>query len=73
MIDRITKIFLGMIAVGLWANVLVSLYHPITAAAQGRGQLDYIATDVDALKGFVENIASGQCINRKICSGSSSN
>ena len=63
MIDRTTKIFLGMIAVGLWANIMVALFHPLTAVAQGT-----IATDVDALRGFVESIASGQCINRKICS-----
>ena len=65
MIDRTTKIFLGMIAVGLWANIMVAFFHPLTAVAQSHST---IATDVDALRGFVESIASGQCINRKICS-----
>jgi len=73
MIDRTTKVFLGMIALGLWANIMTSFFHPLTAAAQGREQLNSIATDLDAVKGFVESITSGECINRKICSPRNAN
>lgn len=67
MADRTTKVLLGMIALGLWANVTTSLFHPLTAAAQSHGQLDTLVTDVDALRGFVENIAAGDCVNHKLC------
>jgi hypothetical protein len=57
--DRMTKILLAAIAIGLWANLGLSLFRPVTAVAQ-----DY------ALTGIANNlsaIANGVCVNGKIC------
>lgn len=63
MIDRTTKILLGIIALGLWANAIVPLYQPVTAIAQGTGLervVQTIASDLDSIE-------RGRCRNSKIC------
>lgn len=63
MIDRTTKILLGLIAFGLLANVTVSLSRP--AIAQTLAQENNIM--LRNIEGFVGSIANGVCANRKLC------
>jgi hypothetical protein len=46
--DKTTKILLGVIALGLWANIAVSMFRPITAVAQSL-ELTKIQRDVSDL------------------------
>jgi len=46
--DKATKILLGVIALGLWANIAVSMFRPITAVAQSL-ELTKIQRDVSDL------------------------
>jgi len=55
MTDRTTKILLGSIALGLWANLFVPLIRPTAALAQYEN--DYILKSIDArLAGISVNI-----------------
>ena len=61
--DKITKLLLLMIALGLWVNALAPLFRPAPVAAQNEelhDTLKNIAHDVHGLW-------SGTCINTKIC------
>jgi hypothetical protein len=66
MIDRTTKILLLVIALGLWANVLVGLIKPITVKAQSTTHdlddiykvLDSIDSDVGSIQSDVSSIDS---------------
>jgi hypothetical protein len=60
MIDRSTKILLGVIAAGLWANVLMPVLSPAPARADVEGSLSRIDSNIRAL-------TSGVCINGKLC------
>jgi hypothetical protein len=62
MIDMTGKILLAVIALGLWTNIGLQLFHPIPAIAQGM-ELSGIASDVSN----IERIARGNCRNPKIC------
>lgn len=53
MSDRTTKILLGVIALGLWANLFIPLIRPISAFAQY--QNDYFLKSIDAHLTSVEN------------------
>ena len=60
MVDRTSKILLAVIALGLWANVMMPLLKPARAEAQ----------DADPLKKISDNlglITFGICPNIKIC------
>jgi hypothetical protein len=59
MTDRITKVLLGLIASGLWANFAASQIRP--ARAQ---DLDLVLGNIES---YVEKIATGTCTNFKIC------
>jgi len=67
MIDRTTKFILFLIALGLWANAVIPLFRPKTAAAQDVASMDShlsrIAHDVHNLA----DIEDGTCRNKKIC------
>jgi type II secretory pathway component PulM len=62
MIDRTTKILLGMIALGLWAHLVWWLFQPMVANAQNA---DSILRSIDS---HLSAIYNGVCINHKICS-----
>jgi type II secretory pathway component PulM len=53
MSDRTTKILLGAIALGLWANLFIPLIQPISAIAQY--QNDYFLKSIDAHLTDMEN------------------
>jgi hypothetical protein len=53
MSDRITKILLGAIALGLWANLFIPLVRPISAIAQYQG--DYLLKSIDSHLTSIEN------------------
>ena len=63
--DRMTKILLLAIALGLWANALVPLIRPTAAAAQNRSDtvllsidrhLNNIESDVSSIRSDVSSI-----------------
>ncbi len=57
MTDKITKLLLLAIALGLWANFAASFFHPQPVKA----------FDLDDLTSDVHKIARGTCSNAKIC------
>jgi hypothetical protein len=64
MTDRTTKTLLAVIALGLWANLAVSLFRPTVAvAAKGSN----IESDVSSIESAVSSIANGTCTNSKMC------
>jgi hypothetical protein len=68
--DRTTKVLLAAVALGLWANVGVTLLVPAQAQRAdnlGIGPLQGIDQNVERLVGAFEKIAVGICSNRKIC------
>jgi hypothetical protein len=60
MIDRTTKVLLGLIAAGLWANAMMPLAKPTLAYADADSCLARIDANISAL-------VSGNCINAKLC------
>jgi hypothetical protein len=57
--DRLTKLILIAIALGLWANLAITLVQPQPAAAQ--------VDDQHTIAIAVQMIAYGNCPNRKLC------
>jgi len=53
MSDRITKVLLGAIALGLWTNLLIPLVRPISAIAQY--QNDFLLKSIDGHLTSIEN------------------
>ena len=66
MIDRTTKWLLAFIAIGLWANIGISIFRPTSAIAQ-IDELSGIASSVSSIEADVSAIAFGTCVNNKIC------
>ena len=61
MVDRLTKVLLLAIAVGLWMNVAAQWLRPIPVHAAG-------AVEQTAnIERYVHQIANGLCLNSKIC------
>jgi hypothetical protein len=60
--DKTTKILLAAIAIGLWANAIVPL-----VVQKARADDDQMSNDVESMRGSVDSIAAGTCLNRKIC------
>ena len=59
MSDRISKLILTAIALGLWANAVVTTVRPTPVVAQ---------VDCDErIATAVQMIAYGTCTNRKLC------
>jgi hypothetical protein len=59
MADRMTKLLLGAIAIGLWANLTVEVLRPTGASAQANPSLQIL--------NLLSGIYNGTCVNRKIC------
>jgi hypothetical protein len=55
--DRTTKILLGLIAIGIWANLLISPSHHVASALAASSQMEM----------YVAAIYNGTCVNHKIC------
>lgn len=73
MTDRTTKLLLGLIAAGLWANAAASWLPPKDANAQGPAYLavDHNIRSIDeaakSMQNTLSRIAGGHCPNNKIC------
>ena len=63
MSDRLTKVILITIALGLWANAGVTIVRPTSAAAVDDLRASSLQTMADALK----HMQSGDCANLKPC------
>ena len=72
MTDRLTKILLAAIALGLWVNAV----RPVAVVADNallsdiRSRLDSIRSDVGSINSNVsslERVARGTCTNSKVC------
>jgi hypothetical protein len=59
MIDRTTKILLGLIAAGLWLNFASTVVHKASAEVD-----EYY---VRAIRNDLQSIHDGKCRNPKIC------
>jgi len=69
MIDWTTKILLGAIMLGLWANVFVPLVRPTPAVAQY--QSDFILKSIDnhltTIDINIDRLVRSSCSNGKLC------
>jgi hypothetical protein len=57
--DKTTKILLALVAIGLWANIGVSLLKPTSVLAQN--------PDIATISHDVHAIYNGTCTNKKVC------
>jgi hypothetical protein len=62
-IDRLTKFLLGVIALGLWANLLSPLIRPIRVHAEDTSDIEQHLAKIEH---DVHSIYSGTCLS-KIC------
>jgi len=64
-------LLLALIALGLWANVAVSMFRTPAASAEGqrevRETLQALQNDVLATKIGLDHLMMGNCFNDKIC------
>lgn len=68
MTDRTTKALLAIIALGLWANLLLPLAKPREAIAGGIDVDSMVrAASLTRIESDLSSIASGNCRNDKIC------
>ena len=67
MTDMTTKVLLGLIAIGLWANIATTLLGSIKAVAQGEVDLSNIENSLGSIEGGLGAIESGTCVSSKIC------
>lgn len=78
MIDRTTKILLGAIAVGLWANLAATQIRPAAANTPLLQSMDStlhsISKNLELIDRLLENtdgniaaLTHGVCTNQKIC------
>jgi hypothetical protein len=69
MTDRMSRVLLALIALGLWANLLASAIRPIAAVAQY--ETDHILRSVDArlasVDANIDKLQRGSCSNRRLC------
>jgi hypothetical protein len=63
--DWMTKLLLLAIAVGLWLNAAAAWVHP--AAADDNKLLSVIGLDIMDIKDNVRDLATGHCVNQKLC------
>ena len=64
MTDRTSKVLLAMIAMGLWANALVSILGSNEAVAQS---ISGMVTDISDIKSGVSALSGGTCQNSNLC------
>jgi hypothetical protein len=81
MLDRTSKFFLALIALGLWANILLVVLGPNAAVAQSplnppipqvppqTAELRTLALDVQNMARDISSISLGVCSNRTLCPG----
>ncbi len=65
--DRTTKILLGAIALGLFANAAATVIRPAAAQLSNDVILRNIGLDVAIISRDIEQIAHGECTNGKLC------
>jgi hypothetical protein len=67
--DKTTKLLLAVIALGLWANVMISLVRPQPVVAQDQtlSSIDDHLQRIESGVSSLERIARGTCTNGKIC------
>jgi hypothetical protein len=63
MSDRLTKVILITIALGLWANAAVTIIRPTPAAAVD----DLCASCLQRMADVLKHIQLGDCANPKLC------
>lgn len=66
MTDRTTKVILGFIAVGLWANVIGAAVRPAPVTAQTEHEVN-LAYHVRVIENLLLSVVEGKCDNPKIC------
>ena len=64
MTDRTSKVLLAIIAMGLWANALVSILGSNEAVAQ---TISGMVGDISDIKSGVAALSGGTCLNLKLC------
>lgn len=62
-VDRSTKLLLGVIALGLWANALAPFFRPLPVHAQDASS---IQKSLDNIEHDVHSIYAGTCLS-KMC------
>jgi len=62
--DKSNRTLLGLIALGLWANVLVQVFPVTLAHAQMSRQAEASLSNIES---DLHKIARGTCVNDKIC------
>ena len=66
--DLLTKLLLGAIALGLWANALAPWFEPVPVQARpGVARTEAQASEIRSILRYVRQIASGTCRNSTIC------
>ena len=65
--DKMTKILLAAIALGLFLNAAVDLFRPPTAAAAVQFRARTIEGHLQYIENHLEGIYRGTCRNKKIC------
>ncbi len=66
------KILLLLIALGVWANVAVSLFRPPAESARSqdevfRDDMSDVAAEVHETKVNLDHLMMGNCFNEKLC------
>ena len=65
--DRMTKVLLAAIALGLFLNAAVDLFRPPTAFAAVQIRARTIEGHLQYIENYLEGIYRGTCRNKKIC------
>ena len=65
--DRLTKVLLAVIALGIWANLMAPTRVQSNDAATIYGELTSISHDVRNIKRDISSISLGACVNQKLC------
>jgi len=64
--DKTTKLLLALIAVALWAQLLVPFIHPVRVKANDATEEDMLSK-LSSIETDVSGIAVGTCVNETIC------
>ena len=67
MADRVTKLLLAAIALGLWANVVGDWVRPSEARAQTDFQVRSVMESLRRIERDVDGLWQGTCPNRTLC------
>ena len=61
--DKSSKILLGIIAAGLWANATIAVLKITPARADAESYMSYLSS----IESNIGRIARGTCLNNKLC------